>query len=228
MKENCLLSLEQQLEPCNPFSKPPKHPRQQNTQVYSLVDGCRDFKPNACLHYYNSDCNIKSDTTYQFGAFVASSRNFPNCCSNFPNCHSCSSYNSNTNQTYKNMFFPCFLNYDHPHCHNTYHFTFEGFSKNHQTHNTTICSAITGMDVQNHMKFNKITKKHTHLPLPPNFSISKRTIFNQDQLESLEKRFLKQTFLSKDERILLGSELNLTERQVMIWFQNRRYNQKHF
>ena len=49
-----------------------------------------------------------------------------------------------------------------------------------------------------------------------------RTVFTRKQLTRLEERFIAQTFLSKEERQSLASELKLTERQIMVWFQNRR------
>ncbi len=54
------------------------------------------------------------------------------------------------------------------------------------------------------------------------YSRTKRTVFSRRQLLALESCFLQQTFLSKDERKQLANELGLTERQVMVWFQNRR------
>ena len=50
-----------------------------------------------------------------------------------------------------------------------------------------------------------------------------RTVFSRKQLAKLEERFVQQTFLSKEERLELAEALKLTERQVMVWFQNRRY-----
>ncbi|KAI0230128.1 hypothetical protein LSAT2_019477, partial [Lamellibrachia satsuma] len=50
----------------------------------------------------------------------------------------------------------------------------------------------------------------------------KRTVFTRHQLLRMEERFSCQTFLSKEERRQFAGELCLGERQVMIWFQNRR------
>ena len=50
-----------------------------------------------------------------------------------------------------------------------------------------------------------------------------RTVFTSKQQSKLEERFVKQTFLSKEERLELAAELKLTDRQVMVWFQNRRF-----
>ncbi|ESN98190.1 hypothetical protein HELRODRAFT_84858, partial [Helobdella robusta] len=51
---------------------------------------------------------------------------------------------------------------------------------------------------------------------------NKRSIFSNYQLEKLEERFLKQSFLSREERVEFADVVGLTERQVLIWFQNRR------
>ena len=53
-------------------------------------------------------------------------------------------------------------------------------------------------------------------------SSQRRTTFTKVQLQKLEERFLVQSFLSKEERVEFSFEIGLTERQVMIWFQNRR------
>ena len=50
----------------------------------------------------------------------------------------------------------------------------------------------------------------------------RRTVFSRAQLLALERRFTEQTFLSKEERQDLAKTLKLTERQIMVWFQNRR------
>ena len=50
----------------------------------------------------------------------------------------------------------------------------------------------------------------------------KRTIFTSDQLKRLEFAFDRQQYLVGTERERLARELNLSETQVKIWFQNRR------
>ncbi|XP_051950889.1 homeobox protein Nkx-3.1-like [Xyrauchen texanus] len=53
-----------------------------------------------------------------------------------------------------------------------------------------------------------------------------RAAFTHLQVLELEKKFSRQRYLSAPERANLASALHLTETQVKIWFQNRRYKTK--
>ncbi|KAJ8380098.1 hypothetical protein SKAU_G00008760 [Synaphobranchus kaupii] len=53
-----------------------------------------------------------------------------------------------------------------------------------------------------------------------------RAAFTHLQVLELEKKFNHQKYLSAPERAHLASSLRLTETQVKIWFQNRRYKTK--
>ena len=53
-----------------------------------------------------------------------------------------------------------------------------------------------------------------------------RSLFSQEQVSSLEQRFREQSFLSREERQEVAEQVGITERQVMVWFQNRRYEFK--
>ena len=53
-----------------------------------------------------------------------------------------------------------------------------------------------------------------------------RAAFSHAQVFELERRFRHQRYLSGPERADLASGLKLTETQVKIWFQNRRYKTK--
>ncbi|XP_073513970.1 homeobox protein not2-like [Phyllobates terribilis] len=49
-----------------------------------------------------------------------------------------------------------------------------------------------------------------------------RTVFTPEQLDRLEKDFLRQQYMVGTERVDLATTLSLTETQVKVWFQNRR------
>lgn len=53
-----------------------------------------------------------------------------------------------------------------------------------------------------------------------------RTAFTSDQLYELETSFRRCSYLSKERRAELMTQLRLTSRQLKIWFQNRRMKEK--
>ena len=54
-----------------------------------------------------------------------------------------------------------------------------------------------------------------------------RSHFTQGQLKYLEDVFTRQQYLTRDERAMLATVLNMTELQIRNWFQNRRYQLRH-
>ncbi|XP_017272849.1 homeobox protein Nkx-3.1 [Kryptolebias marmoratus] len=77
------------------------------------------------------------------------------------------------------------------------------------------------------------TESHTSSPGSSESSLSSagkqkrsRAAFTHLQVLELEKKFNHQKYLSASERAHLASTLRLTETQVKIWFQNRRYKTK--
>ncbi|KAM6113305.1 homeobox protein Nkx-3.1 [Phoenicopterus ruber ruber] len=63
-------------------------------------------------------------------------------------------------------------------------------------------------------------------PCPPKQAKRSRAAFSHTQVIELERKFSHQKYLSAPERAHLAKNLQLTETQVKIWFQNRRYKTK--
>ncbi|XP_065515160.1 homeobox protein Nkx-3.1 [Lathamus discolor] len=63
-------------------------------------------------------------------------------------------------------------------------------------------------------------------PCPPRQVKRSRAAFSHSQVLELEREFSHQRYLSAPERARLARALQLTETQVKIWFQNRRYKTK--
>ena len=49
-----------------------------------------------------------------------------------------------------------------------------------------------------------------------------RPLFSPHQIQTMEKEFAKQRYVTDDKRAQLALEVNLSETQVKTWFQNRR------
>ncbi|KAF4795120.1 homeobox protein Nkx-3.1 [Turdus rufiventris] len=63
-------------------------------------------------------------------------------------------------------------------------------------------------------------------PRPSRQGKRSRAAFSHSQVIELERKFSHQKYLSAPERAHLARHLQLTETQVKIWFQNRRYKTK--
>ncbi|XP_072292091.1 homeobox protein Nkx-3.2 isoform X2 [Eucyclogobius newberryi] len=97
-------------------------------------------------------------------------------------------------------------------------------SQHEETDHESTCVENTKSDSEPNNATGKT--EHRSLEQPKQRKKRSRAAFSHAQVFELERRFNHQRYLSGPERADLAASLKLTETQVKIWFQNRRYKTK--
>lgn len=100
-----------------------------------------------------------------------------------------------------------------------------------KTDGQEVNSTIPAIEVFNHHHHHHLHLDHKadELKMKSSSSITKkrsRTAYTSYQLIALERAFLKNNYISRPSRTFMAKELGLFEKQIKIWFQNRRMKDK--
>ncbi|KAK7921911.1 hypothetical protein WMY93_008813 [Mugilogobius chulae] len=99
-------------------------------------------------------------------------------------------------------------------------------SLHEETDQESTCVENTKSDSEPNNATDSSTMEEKNLDQPKQRKKRSRAAFSHAQVFELERRFNHQRYLSGPERADLAASLKLTETQVKIWFQNRRYKTK--
>jgi hypothetical protein len=95
-------------------------------------------------------------------------------------------------------------------------------------------SSLSSPMLSSSSSYYTVTNEHYAIPFRTvdygnkiRFHVSKRTFISEEQTKTLEEFYKFNKYPTRYEKIQLTKQLNLTERTIRVWFQNRRQNKNY-
>ncbi|OWR47613.1 hypothetical protein KGM_210999 [Danaus plexippus plexippus] len=182
----------------------------------SFTDSCENIATSSILEYYNTVGEYVKSTIPQFGSNNHTSQKplvviKDNNVNLWPKQMIANSSTSQYACTFKDKK----MKYVHNHIPN----------KNFQNTNNMLLNisyvqpTICKVETRKQLYYN--SNKHNSLKVNMKKK-RKRTIFTTEQIIALEAIFQKKPYINRDERLMLMKKLQVSEKSIKVWFQNRR------